>query len=43
MIEHGGAAIIYQSVKTIKFEPWEFPEDKKYSRSEMTLNGHLIR
>jgi hypothetical protein len=43
MIEHGGAAIIYQSVKTIKFEPWEFPEDKKYSKGEMTLNGHLIR
>ena len=43
MIEHGGAAIIYQSVKTIKFEPWEFPEDKKVSRSEMTLNGRLVR
>ena len=43
MIEHGGAAIIYQSIKTIKFEPWEFPEDKKVSKSEMTLNGRLIR
>ena len=42
-IEHGGAAIIYQSVKTIKFEPWEFPEDKKAVVSEMTMGGKLVR
>lgn len=43
MIEHGGAAIIYKSIKTIKFEPWEFPEERKISRSEMTMGGKLIR